>query len=98
MDRLRAHLAQATADIHESLHGAAPFARIAQGRMTRKGYGALLQFLFGYHSAMAGLCEAGARALGVIELGDAQQARIARLMDDLTFLGVLPLPAQPEPL
>ena len=36
-ESVRAHLRFATADIHEALHGAEPFARIAQGRMAWRG-------------------------------------------------------------
>lgn len=97
MGALRSHLARATADIHESLHGAAPFARIAEGRMNRDGYAALLILLHRYHGGMARLCATGATALDASELGRAHGMRIARLEADLAFLGVAARTAQPEP-
>jgi heme oxygenase len=93
----RAHLAGATADIHEALHGAAPFARIAQGRIGAAGYGALLQLLLRYHSGMAGICETGAQHLGIPQLAAAHRARIARLEQDLDFLNHSPVAAIGEP-
>ena len=93
----RAHLAGATADIHEALHSAVPFARIAQGRIGAAGYGALLQLLLRYHSGMAGICETGAQHLGIPQLAAAHRARIARLEQDLAFLNGLPVAAKLEP-
>ena len=97
MGAVRAHLARVTAEIHESLHGAAPFARIAQGTISRDGYGRLLAMLHRYHGGMAGLCAAGAQALGASALARAHQARIVRLEEDLAFLGVTSMVVQPEP-
>jgi heme oxygenase len=90
-------LASATADIHEALHGAAPFARIAQGFIDPAGYGALLQLLLRYHSGLAGICEAGARHLDIPQLAAAHRDRIARLEQDLAFLNRLPAAAMQEP-
>jgi heme oxygenase len=87
---VRDHLRFATADIHQALHGAEPFARIAQGRMDRAGYGALLVRLHRYHCAMAMLCAAGAQALGAPQLAAAHRARVAALQDDLAFLATAP--------
>jgi heme oxygenase len=97
MGPVRAHLARVTAEIHESLHAAAPFARIAQGTIGRDGYGRLLAMLHRYHGGMAGLCMAGAQALDASFLAQAHHARIARLEEDLAFLGVTPMAVQPEP-
>lgn len=87
---VRDHLRFATVDIHEALHGAEPFARIAQGRMDCAGYGALLVRLHRYHCAMAALCGAGAHALGAPQLAAAHRARVAALQDDLAFLDIAP--------
>ncbi|MBA2587865.1 MAG: biliverdin-producing heme oxygenase [Alphaproteobacteria bacterium] len=90
MTSVRDRLREATAEIHQALHGAAPFARIAEGEMDRQGYGALLQMLHRYHVMMAGPCEAGAAALAAPELALAHRARIAALEQDMAFLGVKP--------
>ena len=88
MGSLRTHLSRATADIHQALHGAAPFALIARGEITHAGYGALLRLLQCYHLGMAGACAAGAQALDVPQLVEGHRTRIARLRNDLAFLGV----------
>ena len=90
MARLREHLRCATADIHEALHGAEPFARIARGKISRGEYGVLLQTLHRYHNEMAGACEAGAAALDAPALAESHGGRIARLAEDMAFLGVVP--------
>lgn len=82
-DRLRS----VTADIHEALHGAEPFARIAEGRMDRRGYAELLRFLLRYHAAMQAPCAAGAARLGLPELAQAHDRRLAALRADLAALG-----------
>ena len=87
---VRERLRDATAQIHEALHGAAPFARIADGGMDTPGYGALLRMLHRYHAMMAVPCEAGAAALAAPELARAHQQRIAALEQDMAFLGVMP--------
>ena len=97
MASLRAHLARATADIHQALHGAEPFARIAQGQIGLAGYGALLDILYRYHGGMAALCESGARVLKLPELALAHRVRLARLKDDLAFLDVVSAPVASEP-
>jgi heme oxygenase len=94
--KIRDRLRVATASVHEALHGAPPFARIAQGKMDRPGYGALLQKLHRYHAAMEVACTQGAAVLDMPQLGAAQAARIQALCDDMTFLGVMPLTAQNE--
>jgi heme oxygenase len=84
---MRTRLREATDDVHQALHRAAPFAAIADGAATREGYGATLAFLYRYHGAMAGWCAAGAESLGLRELAAAHQARLVALRLDLDFLG-----------
>lgn len=83
---MRMRLRAATDDVHQALHRAAPFAAIADGAATRESYGATLSFLYRYHGAMAGWCAAGAESLGLRELAEAHQARLAALRGDLAFL------------
>jgi heme oxygenase len=80
---VRGQLRAATADMHEALHHAAPFARIADGRMDLDGYGALLDFLYRYHAALAPVCAAGAAALGLPDLAQAHRQRLTLLRNDL---------------
>lgn len=87
MQTVRGRLRAATADIHEALHRAEPFARIADGTMDRQGYGALLERLARYHLAMAPLCAAGAAALGAPELDAAHRDRVAALKADIRAMG-----------
>lgn len=87
---VREELREATREVHEALHRATPFARIADGEMDLESYGALLQFLHRYHGLMTGACEAGAMALDAPELAAAHRARIAALEQDMDFLGVTP--------
>jgi heme oxygenase len=84
---MRQQLRTITAEIHQALHGAEPFARIAAHTMDRKGYAALLCFLFRYHAAMQAACAAGAVRLHAPELADAQQRRLTALRADLAVLG-----------
>lgn len=85
---MREGLRAVTAEIHQALHGAAPFARIADGTIDRAGYAALLEFLLRYHAAMMPACAAGAVRLQVPELAEAQQRRLAALRADLAVFGV----------
>ncbi len=78
-------LRDATQAVHEALHGAEPFARIAEGRMDREGYGALLVMLHRYHTAMAGHCIVAAASLQAPVLGDAHRLRLAALKSDLAW-------------
>lgn len=89
-DRLRV----ATAQIHQELHTAAPFARIAAGGMDRVAYVDLLLFLYRYHSAMAGSCNQGAIRLGALTLAAAQDARLDALKADLAFFACGPVPSR----
>lgn len=88
----RAQLQAATREIHEALHGAAPFAAIADGSIDRAGYAALLAGLHRYHCAMLGPCAAGARVLDAPALNVAQHGRVLALEEDLAFLGTRVLP------
>jgi len=83
---VRQRLRQATAQIHEALHHAAPFARIADGTMDRTGYGDVLTMLYRFHVSMRGHVEAAAQALAAPELALAHHARLAALQDDLETL------------
>ena len=86
----RARLRAATADIHQALHDAAPFAAIANGSVTLEGYGRTLAFLHRYHGCMMPYCVRGALALGLPGLAAAQAARLQALERDLAHLGVVP--------
>jgi len=97
MTERRTRLRSVTADIHEALHGADPFARIAEGRMDRQAYAALLRFLFRYHAAMEAPCAAGAARLGVGELAQAHRRRLAALSVDLAALGASAATPAPMP-
>jgi len=92
----RSALQAATREIHEALHGTAPFAAIADGSIDRDGYAALLARLHRYHSAMLGPCAAGARVLDAPALNVAQHGRVMALEDDLAFLGARVLPAMAD--
>jgi len=92
----RAQLQAATREIHEALHGAAPFAAIADGSIDRAGYAVLLAGLHRYHAAMLGPCAAGARVLDAPALNVAQHGRVMALEEDLAFLGARILPALPD--
>ena len=91
----RTRLRQATADVHEALHRAAPFAAIADGSISRARYGEMLVLLHRYHRSLAPLCLRGAQALDAPELGAAHRVRIALLEDDLDALDQTPLHALP---
>jgi heme oxygenase len=82
---VRAALRLATEAVHERLHHAAPFAAIADGRLDRPGYAALLGRLAAFHAAAA-----AAVAQGYAELGlpgqSASPARLALLDADLAHL------------
>ena len=92
-DQLRA----VTAEIHEALHHAAPFAAIAAGTLDRRGYGAVLFFLHRYHKGFGENCDQGARALGAPQLAAAHQARITALENDLAYLDLAPAAPLPPP-
>jgi heme oxygenase len=84
---LRVH----TRAIHEAMHHAPLFARIAGGSIDRRGYGEVLRLLHSYHCVMAGACAHAAAALAAPELAAAHAARIAALENDMHALGCIPL-------
>ena len=87
----RAALRDATAEVHLRMHGLAPFAAIAAGRLTRTGYAQLLRSLFQFHSAIAVAAErSGQSALS------SSAKRIELLVADLDHLRVGVPPAIPE--
>jgi heme oxygenase len=85
---VRERLREATDEIHQALHRAAPFARIADGTMDRGGYGRVLLMLHRYHTSMAAHCAAGADALDAPQLAFAHRSRIQALEDDLAYLAL----------
>ena len=89
----RARLQAATARIHEELHQAAPFVRIAGGGMGCAEYGALLVMLHRYHASLVDMCAMGATRLGLPELAVAHARRLSALRGDMHFLGqeILPI-------
>ena len=87
---VRARLQAATADIHEALHSAPPFARIAAGTTDRGSYVALLHALHRYHAVMAASCAAGAIRLGAPALATSHGNRLAALRRDLQFFNRTP--------
>ena len=95
---VRIRLRQATEDVHQPLHHAAPFAAIADGSITLEAYGRLLRMLYRFHGAMMPLCAAGAEILCVRPLAGAQTRRVAALAADLADLDLLPPPLVREPL
>jgi heme oxygenase len=88
---LRARLRRETDDLHEALHVASPFRRIAAGTIDRSGYGALLSALARFHATVADAVARGAALLDRAEIAAAAESRRDRLAADLDALG-LPLP------
>lgn len=89
--RARAALREATAAAHGRLHRLPPFRALAEGRLDRAGYGALLGRLLGFHAAMERALEAGpSLAPYGIELAARRRAPLLRA--DLAWLGC-PAPA-----
>lgn len=83
---VRHRLREATAAVHEALHHAKPFARIAEGSIDMAGYGDVLEMLYRFHASMRGHVEAGSVALGAPDLAFAHQMRLAALEEDLCFV------------
>lgn len=91
----RTALRLGTAAAHERLHGLRPFADLAEGRLTRDGYAALLCRLLGFHLAVeASLAAAPSLAAFGIDLGE--RRRSGMLRQDLLALGIT-APAPPAP-
>lgn len=76
---VRERLRAATSAVHEALHGAAPFAKIAAGQLDRRGYAALLGALHTFHTSMAPLVSAACAELRL----PAVDRGAARRRDDL---------------
>ena len=76
-DRLRG----ATSAVHEALHGAAPFVRIAAGQLDRAGYAALLEALHAFHTSVAPLVSRACAelALPAVERGAQRRREDLRL-------------------
>ena len=87
MRPVRATLRKRTAAIHEALHGAAPFAAIAERRLDLGGYCRLLGALSGFHSSLAIVVEAGCRSLDDPALLTACERRRELLARDLDAIG-----------
>ena len=84
---LRARLREATADIHERLHGHPGLGAAASGVMARDDYRQLLIRLWGFHKAFEIALEAAVGSLRLdIEL--AARARAPMLEEDLRALGL----------
>lgn len=83
----RAALREATAQVHLRMHGLAPFAAIAAGRLARTGYAQLLRSLFQFHSAIAAAADrAGWSAVST------SGKKLELLEADLDHLGIAPFP------
>lgn len=88
--------------MHESLHHASLFARLADGRSTADDHVGLLCVMWRFHASMITACDRGARALGMPQLAAAQHARLDRLQRDLAHVGAdvpspCPSPDCPSP-
>jgi len=90
---VRDSLRTATAEAHQALHRATPFARIAAGEIDRQGYISLLRALQRFHGTMAPFCRVACAALGAPALLHYQVNRLDRLRRDLAFFGL----AWPQP-
>lgn len=80
---MRAILREATGEMHERLHGAPIFARLASGELDRSGYGRLLQHLARFHHELEPTRARGARALGL----PVANPRLPLLAADLESVG-----------
>ena len=89
----RTTLRARTADIHQALHVAAPFAAIAEGRATVAGYGEVLLALHAFHSSMAPAVERACRELALPDLHRACERRRQALAADLRATGAAAAPA-----
>lgn len=86
----RSVLQRETTNIHEALHGAAPFVAIAEQRLRSHGYVRLLSALFDYHSSLQIIVAAACRRLDLQALLGACELRRDLLATDLTTLGAPP--------
>jgi len=86
---LRTRLRQATAQIHERLHGHEGLGAAASGAMARDDYRLLLARLWGFHRAFEKTLDEAARSLA-LDMVTADRARAPMLEADLTTLGLDP--------
>ena len=84
---LRMRLREATAQIHERLHGHAGLGAAASGAMVRGDYRLLLARLWGFHRAFEVVLDEAARSLA-LDIVMADRARAPMLEADLTVLGL----------
>jgi heme oxygenase len=82
----RVALREATAGIHARLHDVPAFKALAEGRLTRPAYAALLRRLLGFHAAIEAALEA-APSLRPYGIDLAERRRSGLLRDDLATLG-----------
>ncbi len=87
MQRTRSALRAETAGVHEALHGAPPFAAIAERRLERSGYQRLLWALSDFHSSLADVIEAGCQRLQSPAVFAACERRRHLLALDIDSLG-----------
>jgi heme oxygenase (biliverdin-IX-beta and delta-forming) len=78
---VRFALRNATDEVHERLHDAAPFRAIAEGRLPRTGYARLLRALHHFHARLEQGCGEAWRGL------PRSAARVPQLETDLRHLG-----------
>ena len=84
---LRLRLREATAQIHERLHGHAGLGAAASGAMSRDDYRVLLARLWGFHTAFEEALDEAARRLA-LDMVMAERARAPMLEADLLTLGL----------
>jgi heme oxygenase len=80
---MRALLRDATGDMHEALHRAPVFDRLATGSIDWEDYRQIMRMLAGFHFGIEAVRAEGARALAVT----AENPRLALLSADLEGLG-----------
>ena len=84
---LRTRLREATAQIHERLHGHDGLGAAASGAISRDDYRMLLARLWGFHRAFEEALDEAARNLSV-DMVMADRARAPMLAEDLLTLGL----------
>ena len=84
---LRMRLREATAQIHERLHGHAGLGAAATGAMARDDYRLLLARLWGFHKAFEEALDEAARSLA-LDIAMADRARAPMLEAELKTLGL----------
>jgi len=86
-NELRTRLREATAQIHERLHGHPGLGAAASGAIGRDDYRSLLARLWGFHKAFETALDEAARRLPV-DIDMADRARAPMLAADLATLGL----------